>query len=317
MTNVVASSLPEGGPAERIDGKALAAAIRAELQQTVALWASGGVRPGLAVALVGDDPASAVYVAGKIKACAEVGITSTERRLPATTSTAELLALLDEWNARDDIDGILVQLPLPRAIDVEAVIARIAPAKDVDGFGADNLGRLAQGRPRLVACTPLGVMEILKRWGQTAGWQLAGKRAVVIGRSVTVGRPMALLLLGADASVTICHSRTVDLASAVRNAELVVAAAGQRHLVRGEWIAPGAVVVDVGIHRGEDGKLTGDVEPSARNRARAITPVPGGVGPMTIAMLMANTVSACQQRRVGNIGDRANSGGSATAGVLP
>ena len=293
----VAASHPQHA-AELIDGKAMAAAIRGELHATVETLVANGTRPGLAVALVGEDPASAVYVGGKIKACKEIGIRSVEAKLPAETTTAQLLALIDQWNADDTIDGILVQLPLPKHLDTQAVVERIAPDKDVDGFGADNLGRLAQGKPRLVACTPWGVMEMLKRWGQPHGWTPAGKRAVVIGRSITVGRPMALLLLGADATVTICHSRTADIASAVRNAEIVVAAAGQRHLVKGDWIQPGAVVIDVGIHRGEDGKLTGDVDfAAASQRARAITPVPGGVGPMTIAMLMANTVSACRQRR--------------------
>ncbi len=299
MTDPAAAASPSfGGGAELIDGKAMAAALRGELRETVAALATAGVHPGLAVALIGEDPASAVYVGGKIKACKEIGIRSIEARLPAETTTAQLLALIDDWNADDSVDGILVQLPLPKGIDTQAVVERIAPEKDVDGFGADNLGRLAQGKPRLVACTPFGVMEMLKRWGKPHGWTPAGKRAVVIGRSITVGRPMALLLLGADATVTICHSRTPDLAGAVRQAEIVVAAAGQRHLVQGDWIAPGAVVIDVGIHRGEDGKLTGDVEfAGASARARAISPVPGGVGPMTIAMLMANTVSACRQRR--------------------
>ena len=289
---------PASRAADVIDGKATAATIRNELRELVAKLGENGVRPGLAVALVGEDPASAVYVGGKIKACKEIGIRSIEARLPAETTTAELLALLDDWNADDEIDGILVQLPLPRGIDTQAVVERIMPAKDVDGFGADNLGRLAQGKPRLVACTPWGVMELLKRWGEPLGWSPAGKRAVVIGRSITVGRPMALLLLGADETVTICHSKTPDLASVVRQGEIIVAAAGQPHLVKGDWVQPGAVVIDVGIHRGADGKLTGDVEfATASQRARAITPVPGGVGPMTIAMLMANTVSACRQRR--------------------
>ena len=298
MTDSAVVASPAAHVAELIDGKAMAAAIRGELRATVQTMLVNGTRPGLAVALIGEDPASAVYVGGKIRACKEIGIQSIEARLPATTTTAEVLALIDTWNADDSVDGILVQLPLPRGLDTQAIVERISPVKDVDGFGADNLGRLAQGKPRLVACTPWGVMEMLKRWGQPHGWTPAGKRAVVIGRSITVGRPMALLLLSADATVTICHSRTPDLESAVRQAELVVAAAGQRHLVKGEWIQEGTVVIDVGIHRGEDGKLTGDVDfATASQRARAITPVPGGVGPMTIAMLMANTVSACRQRR--------------------
>ena len=299
MTDSAAIPPPfAAGGAELIDGRAMAAAIRGELRATVEKLSENGVRPGLAVALVGEDPASAVYVGGKIKACKEIGIRSIESRLSATTTTAQLIELIDDWNADDSVDGILVQLPLPKGIDTQAVVERIAPDKDVDGFGADNLGRLAQGKPRLVACTPFGVMEMLKRWGKLHNWTPAGKRAVVVGRSITVGRPMALLLLGADATVTICHSRTADLAGAVGQAEIVVAAAGQRHLIQGEWIAQGAVVIDVGIHRGDDGKLTGDVDfAAASQRARAITPVPGGVGPMTIAMLMANTVSACRQRR--------------------
>ena len=281
-----------------IDGKATAAAVRVEVRGEVDALRAAGITPGLAVALVGEDPASAVYVRNKIKACAEVGIVSIEERMPAETTTAQLLAVLDAWNARSDIDGILVQLPLPKHIDTQAVIERIAAAKDVDGFGAENLGRLAGGKPLLVACTPAGVMELLRRHAAATGWKLAGKHAVVIGRSITVGRPMALLLLGADATVTVCHSRTQDLASIVRQGDLVVAAAGSRHLVPGDWIKEGAVVIDVGIHRGEDGKLTGDVVfDAASQRASALTPVPGGVGPMTIALLMRNTLDACRARR--------------------
>lgn len=283
-----------------LDGKAMAALVRGEIAAEVAVLTAKGVTPGLAVARVGADPASAVYVRAKIKACAEVGIASFEAELPAETTEADLLALLDTWNARPDVDGILVQLPLPKHISVQAVIERIAAAKDVDGFGPDNLGRLAAGRPRLVACTPAGVMEILRRYGAAYGWTPAGKRAVVIGRSITVGRPMALLLLQADATVTVCHSRTADLAGLVREADLLVAAVGARHLVQGGWIKPGAVIIDVGIHRQEDGKLTGDVDfEAARQRAAAITPVPGGVGPMTIALLLRNTVQACVARRCG------------------
>ena len=281
-----------------IDGKATAAAVRAEVRTEVDALRASSVVPGLAVILCGDDPASAVYVRNKIKACAECGIVSIEERMPAETTTAQLLAVLDDWNARDDIDGILVQLPLPKHIDTQAVIERIAAAKDVDGFGAENLGRLAGGKPALVACTPAGVMELLRRHAQETGWKLAGKHAVVIGRSITVGRPMALLLLGADATVTVCHSRTQDIAGIVCQGDVVVAAAGSRHLVKGDWIKEGAVVIDVGIHRGDDGKLTGDVEfEVASQRASAITPVPGGVGPMTIALLMRNTLDACRRRR--------------------
>jgi methylenetetrahydrofolate dehydrogenase (NADP+)/methenyltetrahydrofolate cyclohydrolase len=276
----------------------MAADLRAEIKSQVDDLRAKGITPGLAVALVGDDPASAVYVRGKIKACAEVGIRSIEQRLPAHTTTEALLALVDAWNARDDIDGILVQLPLPKHCRTEAVLERIRADKDVDGFGAENLGRLAAGRPGLVACTPAGVMDMLARYGRTTGWTLRGKHAVVVGRSVIVGRPMALLLLNHDATVTMCHSRTHDLKAVVLQADLVVAAVGQRHLVRGDWIKPGAVVIDVGMNQTEEGKLTGDVDfEGAVGHAAAISPVPRGVGPMTIAMLMANTVQACRARR--------------------
>ncbi len=281
-----------------LDGKAMSAELRAELKVKAQALRARAIVPGLAVALVGDDPASAVYVRGKIKACHDVGIVSIEERLPADTTTAQLLALMDAWNARDDVDGILVQLPLPKQCDTEAVLARIRADKDVDGFGAENLGRLAAGRPGLVACTPAGIVEMLDRYSRLTGWSLVGKRAVVIGRSVIVGRPIALLLLNRDATVTVCHSRTVDLKAMVMQADLVVAAIGRRHLVRGDWIKSGAVVIDVGMNRTDDGKLTGDVDfEGASQRAAAITPVPGGVGPMTIALLMANTIQACQARR--------------------
>jgi methylenetetrahydrofolate dehydrogenase (NADP+)/methenyltetrahydrofolate cyclohydrolase len=285
-------------PATILDGKAMAADLRAEIKSQVDDLRAKGITPGLAVALVGDDPASAVYVRGKIKACAEVGIHSIEQHLPAHTTTEALLALVDTWNARDDIDGILVQLPLPKHCRTEAVLERIRADKDVDGFGAENLGRLAAGRPGLVACTPAGVMEMLARYGRATGWTLRGKHAVVVGRSVIVGRPMALLLLNHDATVTMCHSHTHDLKAMVLQADLVVAAVGQRHLVRGDWIKPGAVVIDVGMNQTEAGKLTGDVDfEGAVGHAAAISPVPRGVGPMTIAMLMANTVQACRARR--------------------
>ncbi len=283
-----------------LDGKAIAAAVRQELKATVTQFRAKGITPGLAVCLVGEDPASDVYVRNKVRACEEVGIRSVELRLPATTTQVELEALIDRWNADDTIDGILVQLPLPKGLDAGPIVARIATHKDVDGFGMENLGQLTAGKPALVACTPAGVMEILRRHSLNTGWSLRGKHAVVVGRSITVGRPMALLLLQANATVTICHSQTADLKSFVSSADLLVAAAGQRHLVQGDWVKPGAVVIDVGIHRGEDGKLSGDVDfAPAAALASAITPVPGGVGPMTIAMLLANTVQACQARRVG------------------
>lgn len=284
-----------------LDGKAMAALLRAEAQRDAKELIAKGITPGLAVALVGDDPASAVYVRNKVKACEELGIASTMQTLPATTSEAELLALVDRWNADPAIDGILVQLPVPKQIRTNALIDRIDPAKDVDGFHPHNLGLLAAGRAGLVACTPAGIMKMLAIYGKANGWTPAGKRAVVLGRSITVGKPMAMLLTNADATVTICHSRTPDLAGHVAQADLLIAAVGQRHLVQGGWVKPGAVVIDVGIHRGDDGKLTGDVDyEAARWRAAAISPVPGGVGPMTIAQLMRNTVDACLKRR-GNL----------------
>lgn len=280
--------------AHLLDGKQIAADLRLALRTRVALLREKGHRlPGLAVALVGDDPASAVYVRGKMQACAEIGIQSFAERLDAATTTEELLAIIDAWNQDVAVDGILVQLPLPRQIDSAAILERIATHKDVDGFGMQNLGLLAAAKPSLVACTPAGVMHMLAHYAAQTGWEIKGKRALVVGRSLTVGRPMALLLLNADATVTIAHSRTRDLQAAVADAELLIAAAGQRHVIRGSWIAAGAVVIDVGIHRDTDGKLTGDVEfDVAKQRAAAISPVPGGVGPMTIAMLMKNTIDA-------------------------
>lgn len=284
--------------AANLDGKAMAALLRAEVKQQVARLTAAGATPGLAVALVGDDPASQVYVKGKVKACEEVGIASTMQKLPATTTQDELLALVDTWNADPAVDGILVQLPLPKQIDQRAIIDRIAPGKDVDGFHPHNLGLLASGRPGLVACTPAGVMRMLSVYGKAYGWTPAGKRAVVLGRSITVGRPMSLLLTNADATVTVCHSRTPDLPGRIAEADLVIAAAGQPQLVKGAWIKVGAVVVDVGIHRMADGSLCGDVEyDAARLRAAALSPVPGGVGPMTIAQLMRNCALAASARR--------------------
>lgn len=281
-----------------LDGKAMAGLLRHEVAKDVAALKLREVTPGLAVALVGDDPASQVYVKGKVRACQEVGITSTMLALPATTTQAELLAQVDAWNADPAIDGILVQLPLPAHIASQAVVDRIDPAKDVDGFHPYNLGLLTAGRRGLVACTPAGIMKMLAIYGKASGFTPAGKRAVVLGRSITVGRPMALLLTHANATVTVCHSRTPDLASRVAEAELVIAAVGSRHLVQGGWIKPGAVVIDVGIHRGADGTLAGDVDyAAARLRAGAISPVPGGVGPMTIAQLMRNCVDAAMRRR--------------------
>jgi methylenetetrahydrofolate dehydrogenase (NADP+)/methenyltetrahydrofolate cyclohydrolase len=274
-----------------IDGKAVAAVVRGEVRARVARLAERGTIVGLATVLVGDDPASQVYVGHKQKACGEVGIRSFGHRLPATTAQAELSALVRELAVDPSVHGILVQLPLPKGLDADAVIDAIPPAKDVDGLHPVNQGRLMAGVPGLRSCTPLGVMRLLDE----AGVELKGARAVVVGRSVLVGKPLALLLLERHATVTLCHSRTRDLGAEVGRADVVVAAAGQPGLVRGEWIAPGAVVIDVGTNRTPEGKLCGDVEFAvARERARAITPVPGGVGPMTVAMLLANTVTAAE-----------------------
>jgi methylenetetrahydrofolate dehydrogenase (NADP+)/methenyltetrahydrofolate cyclohydrolase len=241
---------------------------------------------------VGDDPASKVYVTSKEKTARDLGFGSWQYALEVSTSQAELLALINRLNHDDAVDGILVQLPLPKHIDANTVLEAIDPAKDVDGFHAVNAGRLFQGRPSLVACTPAGVMRMLEE----IGFDPAGKRCVVVGRSNIVGRPMALLLLNAHATVTICHSKS-DVEAEVRRADLVVAAVGVSRLVKGAWIKPGAVVIDVGMNRGADGKLSGDVEfDVAREHASFITPVPGGVGPMTIAMLMSNTVKAAKAR---------------------
>jgi methylenetetrahydrofolate dehydrogenase (NADP+)/methenyltetrahydrofolate cyclohydrolase len=277
-----------------IDGKASAARLRAEVARDATAMRTRGIVPTLAVVLVGDDPASAVYVRNKTKAAREAGVDVRDHKLAATTSQDELLALVRGLNDDSTVDGILVQLPLPKAIDEAAVIRSIDPRKDVDGLHPINLGYLAQGKPIFVPCTPKGCMRLLRE----AGADLAGARAVVIGRSVLVGKPVALLLEGANATVTVCHSKTRDLAAEVARAEVVVAAIGRAEHVRGEWIRDGAFVIDVGINRTADGKLLGDVEyAAAAARARAITPVPGGVGPMTIACLLENTVEAARLRR--------------------
>ena len=282
--------------AATIDGKAFAARLRERVAAAVPAFASAlGRAPGLAVVLVGDDPASQVYVRSKGKATREAGMASFEHRLPDTVSQAELVALVHELNADEAVDGILVQLPLPAGIDDKAVIAAIDPDKDVDGFHIANAGRLAVGAEGLVPCTPLGCLMLLKdRLGD-----LSGLDAVVIGRSNIVGKPMAQLLLQENCTVTVAHSRTRDLAATVRRADIVVAAVGRAEMVKGDWLKPGATVVDVGINRVEDGaggtRLAGDVDfDSAKAVAGAITPVPGGVGPMTIAVLLRNTlVAAC------------------------
>jgi len=273
-----------------ISGKEVAARVRAEIKAEIARL---GVTPGLAVVLVGEDPASAIYVRGKTRAAAECGVRTFDHQSPASIREDELLALVRRLNADPEVDGILVQLPLPKHIDAKRVLEAISPAKDVDGFHPENVGRLLEGTPRFVACTPKGCLRLLRE----AGTELRGARALVVGRSNIVGKPMALLLLHEDATVTIAHSRSRDLADEVRRADVVVAAVGRPELVRGAWIKEGAVVIDVGVNRLESGKLVGDVEfEAARERARAITPVPGGVGPMTIAMLLSNTLDAARPR---------------------
>lgn len=276
-----------------IDGKAIAAAIREELARDVQSLQGQGVTPGLAVVLVGDDPASRVYVTMKEKACAATGIFSDEHKLPAETTEAELLALIDELNRDERIDGILVQLPLPDQIDESKILEAIAPTKDVDGFHPYNVGRLVTGNPLFRPCTPYGVMKML----EYTGVELSGKEVVVVGRSNIVGKPVALMCLAEHATVTLCHSRTRNLAEQVGRADVLIAAVGRPEMIRGEWIKEGAVVIDVGVNRVGDKKLVGDVEfEAARERASAITPVPGGVGPMTISMLLYNTVASARRR---------------------
>jgi methylenetetrahydrofolate dehydrogenase (NADP+)/methenyltetrahydrofolate cyclohydrolase len=274
----------------RIDGKAIAAAVRAEVRAEAEAMTREGKTPGLAVIVVGDDPASRVYVNNKKKACAEAGIHSEEFALPAETTQEELLALVDELNGRTDIHGILCQLPLPKHLDDKAVIAAISPDKDVDAFHAANVGQIMIGDYTFLPCTPAGVMELLHR----TGLSVEGKHCVVIGRSNIVGKPMAMLLLHENATVTVCHSRTQDLAAMCRSADVLVAAVGRAGFVTTDMVKPGAVVIDVGINRGADGKLCGDVDPAVEEVAGYITPVPGGVGPMTIAMLLKNTITAAK-----------------------
>jgi len=278
--------------AQIIDGKAIAARLRLTLKERVAQRLAENLRaPGLAVVLVGNDPASEVYVTSKRAACKEVGILSLAYDLPVSIGQDTLLALIDELNQNPAVDGILVQLPLPGHIDSETVIERIHPHKDVDGFHPYNVGRLALRLPLLRPCTPLGVMTLLKSTGQS----IRGRNAVVVGASNIVGRPMALELLLAGCTVTICHRFTQDLAEQVARADIVVAAVGKAGLIKGAWIKPGAIVIDVGTTRAENGTLTGDVEfDSARQRAGWITPVPGGVGPMTVATLLQNTLYAAE-----------------------
>jgi methylenetetrahydrofolate dehydrogenase (NADP+) / methenyltetrahydrofolate cyclohydrolase len=298
-----------------LSGTAIRDEIYGELAGKIAALAAAGVRPGLAAVLVGDNPASKVYVKSKIAACEKLGLASVHITPPASISTAELLAIVEDLNRRDDVDGILVQLPLPTQVDAKKILEAVDPAKDVDGFHPVNVGRLVAGRPNLVACTPAGVMEILKRSGIT----LEGANAAVVGRSDIVGKPMALLLMHANATVTVCHSKTRDLPEVVRRADIVVAAMGRAAMITPGFIRPGATVIDVGINRITDAAqaaalfanfperlaefrakgtaLVGDVHPDVASVAGALTPVPGGVGPLTIAMLMSNTVKAAQLRR--------------------
>ncbi|MXR35795.1 bifunctional methylenetetrahydrofolate dehydrogenase/methenyltetrahydrofolate cyclohydrolase FolD [Craterilacuibacter sinensis] len=276
--------------AQLIDGKAVAETLITQVREGVdARLAAGKRAPALAVILIGDDPASGVYVRNKKRNCEKAGIRSLAWDLPASTTQDELLAIIDQLNADDSVDGILVQLPLPKHIEPQAVIERIDPKKDVDGFHPYNMGRLAIKMPLLRPCTPRGVMTLLESYGIDP----KGKKAVIVGASNIVGRPQALEMLLARATVTVCHSATADLAAEVAAADIVVAAVGKPNFVKGEWIKPGAVVIDVGINRLENGSLCGDVEfDSARERAAFITPVPGGVGPMTIATLLQNTLDS-------------------------
>jgi methylenetetrahydrofolate dehydrogenase (NADP+) / methenyltetrahydrofolate cyclohydrolase len=278
-----------------LDGKQLAQTMQAEITaEAEAFTRQHGTRPGLAAVLVGDNPASQIYVGNKRKACERCGLTSWLHALPGSTSQAELLALIDRLNADPVVHGILVQLPLPRQIHEPDIIRAVSPLKDVDGFGPESLGLLARGEPRYVACTPLGVQQLLVR----NGIEVAGKHVVIVGRSNIVGKPLALLLMqkapGADATVTVCHSRTRDIAEVTRLADILVVAIGQARFLKADMVRPGAVVVDVGMNKVE-GKLVGDVDFEAvRPLASAITPVPGGVGPMTITMLLHNTVRAAR-----------------------
>jgi len=298
-----------------LDGNKMAAEIRMEVAADVKALGATGVRPGLAVVLVGHNPASEVYVRGKVKSCEELGIYSEKHTPSETSTTEELLRLIDDLNRRDEIDGILVQLPLPPQVDSKKVLLAVDPAKDVDGFHPMNVGYLSTQRPGLVPCTPAGVIEILKR----GGIPIAGQDAVVLGRSDIVGKPVAMLLLNANATVTVCHSKTSDLPAVCRRADILVAAIGRAGMVTRDYVKPGAAVIDVGINKVTDraeferffagnakreetfrtkgSTLVGDVHPNAAEVAGAITPVPGGVGPLTIAMLMANTVKAAKMRR--------------------
>jgi methylenetetrahydrofolate dehydrogenase (NADP+)/methenyltetrahydrofolate cyclohydrolase len=306
-------------PARILDGTKIASDIRSEVAAEVKTMAAAGVRPGLAVVLAGHNPASEIYVRGKVKACEEVGIYSEQHTPPETATTAELLALVEDLNRRDEIDGILVQLPLPSPVDSKRILMAVDPAKDVDGFHPVNVGFLSTQRPGLVPCTPAGVIEILQR----SHIPTAGQEAVVVGRSDIVGKPAAMLLLNANATVTVCHSKTQDLPGVCRRADILVAAIGRAGMITRDFVKPGATVIDVGMNKVTDAAvfqhlfggsldknskreeafrkkrstLVGDVHPEVAEVAGALTPVPGGVGPLTIAMLMYNTVKAAKMRR--------------------
>lgn len=284
-------------PAQLIDGKALALSIRERIaKDVVELHARSGIRPGLATFLVGEDPASAVYVRNKQKACDAAGIVVDDHKLPATTSQEELLALIQAANDDVNIHGILVQLPLPKQIDSAAILQAVSPRKDADGFHPYNMGQLVQGQPTFVPCTPHGVIKMI----ESTGVPIEGKRAVIVGRSNIVGKPAALLLMHRNATVTVCHSRTRDLGAVCRSAEILVVAIGRPKFVTGDMVGPGAVVIDVGVNRLPDGTLTGDVDfGPAREKAAWISPVPGGVGPMTIAMLLDNTLESAKRVAAG------------------
>ena len=284
--------------AQILDGNALAQKLRAGFKQEADQLAAQGIRPGLAVILVGEDPASQVYVRNKVNACAQAGFHSEKHSYPADVEAATVFAKIAELNADPAIHGILVQLPLPKHFDADAVLEAIAPEKDVDGFRAENVGALMQGKPCFIPCTPYGAMKFF----EDAGITLRGKEAVIVGRSNIVGKPMAMLLMHAGATVTICHSQTQDLKAHCRRADILVAAIGKPKMITGDMVKPGAVVIDVGINRLPDGpdagKLCGDVDfDSAKEVASYITPVPGGVGPMTITMLLANTLESAQRKR--------------------
>jgi methylenetetrahydrofolate dehydrogenase (NADP+)/methenyltetrahydrofolate cyclohydrolase len=276
-------------PAKLIDGKSLAASVRASQKSAIESLAARGVRPGLAAILVGNDPASRVYVRNKARACEETGVRSEVHEFPQQVSESRLLECVTQLNADPRVHGILVQLPLPRQLDSSRVLAAVSPMKDVDGFHAANLGALLQGRPGFIPGTPAGVMRLLEH----AGVPLAGRHAVIVGRSTIVGKPLALLLLQKDATVTICHSKTGDLAAATKQGDILIVAIGRAKLITADMVKPGACVIDVGVNRLQSGGLAGDVDFAAvKETAGWITPVPGGVGPMTVAMLIANTVRA-------------------------